>query len=101
MTQDTANHVWQQFLSSFLLSGHQIPNCGSLKCRHSLLLAESRTSEQFYYVIASLAPEFAAEIRDLILTPPAKTPYDVLKETLTYKTDGSLRSTTLTAIIQW
>ena len=35
----------------------------------------------FDYVIALLAPEFAAEIRDMILTPPAETPYDVLKET--------------------
>ena len=34
----------------------------------------------FDYVIASFAPEFAAEIRDLILTPPAETPYDVLKK---------------------
>ena len=41
------------------------------------------------YVIASLAPEFAAEIRDLILTPPAETPYDVLKETLIKRTAAS------------
>lgn len=33
----------------------------------------------FGYVIASLAPEFAAEICDLIITPPAETPYDILK----------------------
>ena len=43
----------------------------------------------FDYVIASLAPEFAAEIRDLILTPPAETPYDVLKETLIKRTAAS------------
>ena len=36
----------------------------------------------FDYMITLLAPKFAAEIRDLILTPPAQTPYDVLKETL-------------------
>ena len=35
----------------------------------------------FDYVIASFAPKFAAEIRDLILTPPAETLYDILKET--------------------
>ena len=43
----------------------------------------------FDYVIASLAPEFAAEIRDLILTPPAETPYDVLEETLIKRTAAS------------
>ena len=43
----------------------------------------------FDYVIASLAPEFAAEIRDLILTPPVETPYDVLKETLIKRTTAS------------
>ena len=43
----------------------------------------------FDYVIASLAPEFAAEIRDLILTPPAETLYDVLKETLIKRTAAS------------
>ena len=43
----------------------------------------------FHYVIASLALEFAAEIRDLILTPPAETPYDILKETLIKRTAAS------------
>ena len=43
----------------------------------------------FHYVIASLASEFAAKIRDLILTPPAETPYDVLKETLIKRTVAS------------
>ena len=40
----------------------------------------------FDYVIASLAPKFATEIRDLILTPPAETLYDVPKETLIKRT---------------
>ena len=40
----------------------------------------------FNYVIASLGPKFAAEIRDLIPTPPAETPYNVLKETLIKRT---------------
>ena len=43
----------------------------------------------FDYVIASLTPKFAAEICDLILTPPAETPYDVLKETLIKRTAAS------------
>ena len=43
----------------------------------------------FDYVIASLSPEVAAEIRDLILSPPAETPYDVLKEQLVRRTAAS------------
>ena len=30
----------------------------------------------FDYVFASLSPEFATEIRDLILRPPAENPYE-------------------------
>ena len=47
----------------------------------------------FHYVIASLASEFAAKICDLILTPPAETPYDVLKETLINRTAASDQNT--------
>ena len=43
----------------------------------------------FDYVIASLASEFAAEIRDLILTPPAEPPYNFLKEMLIKRTAAS------------
>ena len=43
----------------------------------------------FDYVIASLSPEVAAEIRDLILSPPAETPYDVLKKQLVRRTAAS------------
>ena len=37
---------------------------------------------RFDYVVASLAPEFATEVRDLILKPPEEDPYDALKEQL-------------------
>ena len=37
----------------------------------------------------SFAPNFAAEIRDLILTPPAETPYNIIKETLIKRTAAS------------
>ena len=37
---------------------------------------------KFEYVIASLSPEYAAEVRDLPLRPPGENPYDVLKEQL-------------------
>ena len=60
----------------------------------------------FDYVIASLAPEFAVEIRDLILTPPAETPYNVLKETFIKRTamlyiliTQSLQSLTLVILL--
>ena len=43
----------------------------------------------FDYVIASLVSEFAAKIRDLILTPPAETPCNVLKEILIKRTAAS------------
>ena len=42
----------------------------------------------FDYVIALWAPNFAAEICDLILTPPAETLYDVLKEMLIKRTEA-------------
>ena len=34
------------------------------------------------YVVASLSPEIALEVQDLILTPPTDDPYKVLKEQL-------------------
>ena len=36
----------------------------------------------FDYIVASLSPEFATEVRDLILKPPTETPYNTLKEQL-------------------
>ena len=47
----------------------------------------SRT--KFDYVVASLAPEFAVEVRDLLLNPPDETPYEVLKQELTKRTSAS------------
>ncbi len=44
---------------------------------------------KFDYVIASLAPEFATEVRDLILAPPEETPYDTLKQQLVKRTMAS------------
>ena len=46
-------------------------------------------STQFSYVIASLQPEIAQEIRDLLISPPTETPYDVLKATLIHRTSAS------------
>ena len=37
---------------------------------------------RFDYVIASLAPEVAQEVRDLLLQPPTDMPYNTLKDTL-------------------
>ena len=44
---------------------------------------------KFDYVIASLAPEFATEVRDLILQPPETNSYDRLKEQLIKRTAAS------------
>ncbi len=38
---------------------------------------------KFDQVVSSLSPEFAAEVRDLLLRPPADNPYSELKEQLT------------------
>ena len=44
---------------------------------------------KFNHVVASLAPEFATEVRDLLLQPPADTPYDVLHAQLIKQTAAS------------
>ena len=43
----------------------------------------------FDHIVASLSPEFATEVRDLILHPPADTPYTTLKEQLVKRTAAS------------
>ena len=44
---------------------------------------------KFDHVVASLAPEFAQEVRDLILSPPVSTPFDTLKQQLIERTAAS------------
>ena len=44
---------------------------------------------KFDYVIASLTPEVATEVRYLILRPPTEHPYDTLREQLTRRTAAS------------
>ena len=44
---------------------------------------------KFDYIVSSLAPEIATEVRDLILQPPDNTPYDKLKEQLIKRTAAS------------
>ena len=41
---------------------------------------------KFDHIVASLSPEFATEVRDLILHPPTENPYDTLKEQLIRRT---------------
>ena len=47
----------------------------------------SRT--KFDYIVASLSPEFATEVRDLLLRPPEEDPYGKLKTELTKRTSAS------------
>ena len=44
---------------------------------------------KFDYVISSLSPQFAVEVRDLLLKPPEEQPYDVLKAQLIRRTAAS------------
>ena len=44
---------------------------------------------KFDYVVSSLAPEFAAEVRDLLINPPTDNPYTTLKTQLTKRTTAS------------
>ncbi|XP_062522537.1 uncharacterized protein LOC134197235 [Corticium candelabrum] len=44
---------------------------------------------KFDYVITSLSPEFAMEVRDLLLKPPTENPYDILKAELINRTTAS------------
>ena len=44
---------------------------------------------KFDYIVSSLAPEIAIEVRDLILQPPENNPYDKLKEQLVKRTAAS------------
>ena len=44
---------------------------------------------RFEYVVTSLSPEFATEVRDLLLRPPDETPYDKLKAELIKRTAAS------------
>jgi hypothetical protein len=44
---------------------------------------------RFDYVVASLSPDIAAEVRDLILKPPGDNPYEALKRQLIKRTADS------------
>ncbi len=44
---------------------------------------------RFQYVVSSLSPEIATEVRDLLLRPPLDRPYDVLKAELIKRTAAS------------
>ena len=46
---------------------------------------------KFEYIVASLSPEYATEVRDLILHPPATRPYDSLRDQLIKRTAASDR----------
>jgi len=46
---------------------------------------------KFDYVVSSLMPEFATEVRDFLLKLPADRPYDILREQLTQQTTASMQ----------
>ena len=43
----------------------------------------------FQHIVASLAPKFISEIRDIIVSPPTKAPYEALKAVLITRTQSS------------
>ena len=49
----------------------------------------SAQKTMFQYVIGNLSPEFAVEVRDVLISPPSSQPYDVLKAALTQRTKES------------
>ena len=49
----------------------------------------SSQKTRFEYVVSSLSPEFATEVRDLLLRQPDETPYDKLKAELIKRTAAS------------
>lgn len=44
---------------------------------------------KFDHIVSSLTPEIAMEVRDIILHPPERTPYDTLKDQLIARTTAS------------
>ena len=46
----------------------------------------SSQKSRFDYAVAFLSPDYAVEVRDLLLKPPTDDPYTVLKEQLTKRT---------------
>ena len=44
---------------------------------------------RFQYIVSSLSPEIATEVRDLLLKPPNEQPYDKLKAELIKRTAAS------------
>ena len=44
---------------------------------------------RFEYLVSSLSPEIATEVRDLLIHPPAENPYDTLKAELVKRTAAS------------
>ncbi|XP_077512815.1 uncharacterized protein LOC144124007 [Amblyomma americanum] len=66
-------------------------------------------AQQFHHVSASLPPEIAAEVRDLLITPPASAPFDKLAAELIKRTAASkelicseeLGDQKLTQLLRW
>lgn len=57
----------------------------------NLFLTRRITSQKskFAYIVSSLQPEVAQEVRDILLNPPTQTPYDTIKAELIRRTSAS------------
>ena len=47
-----------------------------------LLAGTTQSSTKFSHVVSALPPGVASEVRDIILSPPTKDPYETLRKTL-------------------
>ena len=76
--------------SNYLRTGPVIRSYGL--CRQRLIsqtTAFLTPKPRYNVVVSSLAPEFATEIRDLLISPPADDPYQKLRDALIARTQKS------------
>ena len=80
----------QQLASNYHPSGLQTPHIWFAQVEAQFATHKISVQKTMYeYVVASLTPEFATEVRDLILTIPEDHPYDQLKASLIKRTAAS------------
>lgn len=80
---------WQPLVLSYPHTGLAIQQSGLPKLRCNFRRGITVESTKYAHVIASLQPEIAQEVRDLLVNPPTNNPYTELKEELIRRTSQS------------